>query len=86
MPSLEGIHYASKRVKGWMKPSRRKVGLAFQPAKAQVIYQPLGVVGIIYADSGPIVVSLFATQNRGDFAELEATHGRVAELLLDAWG
>jgi len=42
-------------------------------------------VGIMYADSGPIVVSLFVTQNRGDFAELEATHGRVAEMLLNAW-
>jgi beta-lactamase class A len=43
-------------------------------------------VGIIYSDGGPIVVSVFATQNRGDFFELEATHGRIAELLLDAWG
>ena len=42
--------------------------------------------GIIYADSGAIVVSCFATQNRGDYAELEAAHGRVAEMLLDAWG
>jgi hypothetical protein len=29
---------------------------------------------------------VFATQNRGDFFELEATHGRIAEALLDAWG
>lgn len=43
-------------------------------------------VGIIYADSGPIVVALFVNQNRGDFDEVEATHGRVAEMLLDAWG
>jgi len=43
-------------------------------------------VGIIYSESGPIVVSVFATQNRGDFLALEAMHGRVAEMLLDAWG
>jgi len=43
-------------------------------------------VGIIYAGSSPIVVSIFATQNRGDFLELEATHGRIAEQLLEAWG
>ena len=43
-------------------------------------------VGIIYADSGPIVVALFVNQNRGDFDEVEATHGRVAEMLVDAWG
>lgn len=47
MPSLHGIHYASKHLKGWMKPSRRAVGLAFQPASAKVIYQPLGVIGVI---------------------------------------
>jgi beta-lactamase class A len=43
-------------------------------------------VGLIYSANGPIVVSIFATQNRGDFFELEATHGRIAEMLLDAWG
>jgi beta-lactamase class A len=43
-------------------------------------------IGIIYSEGGPIVVSIFATQNRGDFFELEATHGRIAELLLDTWG
>lgn len=41
--------------------------------------------GIIYGEGGPIVVSVFATQNRGDFYELEDTEGRIAELLLDAW-
>ncbi|HET9221063.1 MAG TPA: serine hydrolase, partial [Roseiflexaceae bacterium] len=43
-------------------------------------------VGIIYGASGPIVVALFVSQNRGDFFEVEATHGRIAEALLDAWG
>jgi beta-lactamase class A len=42
--------------------------------------------GIIYSDSGPLVIAMFATQNRGDFFELEATHGRVAEAILDLWG
>jgi hypothetical protein len=43
-------------------------------------------VGIIYSASGPMVVALFVSQNRGDFFEVEATHGRIAEALLDAWG
>lgn len=42
--------------------------------------------GIIYSGNGPIVVSVFATQNRGDFFELEATLGLIAEDLLDDWG
>ena len=31
MPSLHAIHYSAKRVKKWMKPSRRSVGLASCP-------------------------------------------------------
>jgi len=67
MPSLHAIHYASKHLKGWMKPSRRAVGIAFQPASAKVIYQPLGVVGVIvpwnyplYLAIGPLVGALAA--------------------------
>ncbi|RON11967.1 coniferyl aldehyde dehydrogenase [Pseudomonas frederiksbergensis] len=67
MPSLHGIHYASRHLKGWMKTSRRKVGLAFQPASAKVVYQPLGVVGVIvpwnyplYLAIGPLVGALAA--------------------------
>ncbi|SDY68705.1 coniferyl aldehyde dehydrogenase [Pseudomonas sp. NFIX28] len=67
MPSLHGIHYASKHLKGWMKPSRRKVGAAFQPASAKVVYQPLGVIGVIvpwnyplYLAIGPLVGALAA--------------------------
>jgi coniferyl-aldehyde dehydrogenase len=37
MPSLHGIHYASRHSRGWMKASRRKVGMAFQPAAAKVV-------------------------------------------------
>src|SRR5262249_17897472 len=43
-------------------------------------------VGIIYSASGPILVALFVSQNRGDYFEVEATHGRIAEAVLDAWG
>jgi beta-lactamase class A len=43
-------------------------------------------VGIIYAPSGPIVVSVFTNANRGSFFDLEATIGRIAEDALDAWG
>ncbi|MFJ4196372.1 coniferyl aldehyde dehydrogenase [Pseudomonas sp. NPDC089534] len=58
MPSLHGIHYASRHLKGWMKPSRRKVGLAFQPASAKVVYQPLGVVGVIVPWNYPLFLAI----------------------------
>jgi len=67
MPSLHGIRYAKRRLRKWMKPSRRSVGLAFQPASAKVVYQPLGVVGIIvpwnyplYLAIGPLIGALAA--------------------------
>lgn len=67
MPSLHGIDYASKHLGKWMKPSRRSVGLAFQPAAAKVVYQPLGVVGVIvpwnyplYLAFGPLIGALAA--------------------------
>ncbi|HSC83613.1 MAG TPA: aldehyde dehydrogenase family protein, partial [Pseudomonas sp.] len=58
MPSLHGIDYASKRLKKWMKPSRRAVGAAFQPAAAKVIYQPLGVVGVIVPWNYPLFLAI----------------------------
>ena len=58
MPSVQGIHYASKHLKGWMKASRRKVGLAFQPAAAKVVYQPLGVVGVIVPWNYPLFLAV----------------------------
>ena len=58
MPSLQGIHYACGHLKKWMKPSRRSVGMAFQPASAKVIYQPLGVVGVIVPWNYPLFLAM----------------------------
>ena len=58
MPSLHGIHYATQRIKKWMKPSRRSVGMQFMPASAKVVYQPLGVVGVIVPWNYPLFLSI----------------------------
>ena len=42
-------------------------------------------VGIITYPGGPLVISIFTNQNTGDFFELEATQGRIAELLVNTW-
>ena len=67
LSSLGDIAYCSKRLKQWMKPSRRHVPLHMQPASAKVIYQPVGVVGIIvpwnyplFLAMGPLVTALSA--------------------------
>ncbi|QGZ28832.1 coniferyl aldehyde dehydrogenase [Stutzerimonas stutzeri] len=90
MPSLHGIRYAKRRLRQWMKPSRRSVGIAFQPASAKVIYQPLGVVGIIvpwnyplYLAIGPLIGAL-AAGNRVMLKMSESTPatGRLLKALL----
>jgi beta-lactamase class A len=45
-------------------------------------------VGIMYAPApaGAIVMSVFTNANTGSFFDLEATEGRVAEDILNAWG
>ncbi|WP_248769514.1 coniferyl aldehyde dehydrogenase [Pseudomonas sp. MWU12-2345] len=58
MPSLHGIQHARRHLKGWMKASRRRVGLAFQPASAKVVYQPLGVIGVIVPWNYPLFLSI----------------------------
>jgi beta-lactamase class A len=42
-------------------------------------------VGILYYEGGPSIISVFTNQNRGDFVELEATIGRIAEDLINTW-
>ncbi|MNF39463.1 Coniferyl aldehyde dehydrogenase [compost metagenome] len=88
MPSLHGIHYVAKRLRKWMKPSRRSVGMAFQPASAKVVYQPLGVVGVIvpwnyplYLAIGPLVGAL-AAGNRVMIKMSESTPA-TSQLLKD---
>lgn len=58
MPTIMGINYAIKHLKKWMRRSKRHVGLLFQPAQAFVMYQPLGVIGIITPWNYPIFLSL----------------------------
>ncbi len=66
-PSLEEIKGALRHGRGWMKARRAGVGKWFIPARAQVLPQPLGVVGIIvpwnyplYLAIGPMAAALAA--------------------------
>lgn len=58
LTSVEGINMAIKKTRKWMKPSKRAVGMLFAPAKNQVRYQPLGVVGIIVPWNYPIFLAI----------------------------
>ncbi|MCG9739591.1 coniferyl aldehyde dehydrogenase [Shewanella insulae] len=58
MPCVNNINYTLKKLKGWMKPSRRHAGILLAPAKVQVQYQPLGIVGIIVPWNFPVMLSI----------------------------
>lgn len=67
MPAIQGIDFALKNLRDWMQPSKRHVGMLFQPASSKVHYQPKGVVGVIvpwnyplYLAMGPLVAALGA--------------------------
>jgi len=42
-------------------------------------------VGILFYEGGPTIISVFTNQNRGDFFELEATLGLIAEEIVREW-
>ncbi|MGE1083280.1 coniferyl aldehyde dehydrogenase [Pseudomonas shirazensis] len=58
LPTVQGLRDAERQLQRWMRPSRRKVGLAFQPASARVEYQPLGVIGIIVPWNYPLFLAI----------------------------
>ncbi len=58
VPNLGNIHYTIKHLKKWLKPSRRKLSPQLMPASAKVVYQPLGVVGIVVPFNYPLFLSL----------------------------
>jgi len=56
--SLNGIRDALAHGRRWMRPQRRSVGLWLRPANAQVLPQPLGVVGIVVPWNYPLFLAM----------------------------
>jgi len=46
-PVLAAIRHTRKHLAQWMKPKRVAVPLELRPGRARILYQPLGVVGVI---------------------------------------
>jgi coniferyl-aldehyde dehydrogenase len=55
---LSGIRHIRHHLAGWMKPQRRAVHWTFRPGKARILYQPLGVIGVISPWNYPLMLSL----------------------------
>ena len=58
VPTLGAIRHARRHVGAWMKPRRQRIDPAFQPAKAWIRREPLGVIGIISPWNYPLQLAL----------------------------
>ena len=58
IPVLGEIKHAKRHLKKWMRPSLRKVHISTLPARAKVVYQPKGVVGVISSWNYPVLLCL----------------------------
>ena len=47
LTTLTAIRHTSRHLARWMRPRRVTVGLELMPARARILCQPLGVIGII---------------------------------------
>lgn len=56
-PCIEGIKHMRKHLSGWMKPERRPTSINFLLAKARILRQPLGVIGIISPWNYPVYLA-----------------------------
>lgn len=55
---LGEIRHNRKNLRRWMKPQKARFSVQFPFAKAQIIYQPKGVIGIIGAWNVPVLLTL----------------------------
>jgi acyl-CoA reductase-like NAD-dependent aldehyde dehydrogenase len=92
--SLNAIRHARKHVKDWMRERPRRLDWPLQPARAWVMPQPLGVVGVIAPWNYPIFLTMaplagaLAAGNRVMLKLSEftpATSDRIAKLIADAF-
>lgn len=58
MTTIGDINYTLHNLRRWMKPEKREVALQFMPASNTVMFQPLGVVGIIVPWNYPLYLSI----------------------------
>lgn len=58
LPVLNNLKYCIHNVKRWMKPKGRKAGMLLMPARVKVMYQPLGVVGVMVPWNFPVMLSV----------------------------
>jgi coniferyl-aldehyde dehydrogenase len=86
LPALASARHALKHLASWMKPKRVPVGLELMPGRARILYQPVGVVGIISPWNYPFqlaIVPLIAALAAGNRVMLKPSEltPRTSEFL-----
>ncbi len=90
-PVLSSARETLKNLGGWMKPKRVGAGLELLPGQARILYQPVGVVGIISPWNYPFQLALMpliaalAAGNRVMLKPSELTP-RTSDFLADFLG
>ncbi|MCW1381728.1 coniferyl aldehyde dehydrogenase [Novosphingobium sp. KCTC 2891] len=90
MPSISLIRYSQKKMKAWSKPDKRQVNfpLNLLGAKAEVRYEPKGVIGIVSPWNFPVglcmgpLAQAFAAGNRAMIKPSEFTE-RTSDLMAE---
>ena len=57
-PALSGIAHARRSLRRWMRPERRPTGRWFHPGRSRVLFQPLGVAGIVVPWNYPVYLAI----------------------------
>ena len=89
-PIQTAIRHARRHLSAWMAPKPVSVRLELMPAGARILYQPVGVVGIISPWNYPLnlaivpMVAALAAGNRVMLKPSELTP-RTADLMADCW-
>ncbi|MCB2110776.1 MAG: aldehyde dehydrogenase family protein [Defluviimonas sp.] len=88
--AVQAINHARRHLKRWMRPERRSVGWLLRPGRAEIRFQPKGVIGIMAPWNYPFnlvlvpLVSAIAAGNRAMVKPSElapASAAALAELL-----
>jgi coniferyl-aldehyde dehydrogenase len=58
IPLVDEIRYVKRNLRHWMQTRSVPVNWQFLPSRAKIIYQPLGVVGVIGAWNYPVLLTL----------------------------
>ena len=57
-PLIDEIRFVKRNLRRWMKPRSVAANWQFLPSRAKILFQPLGVVGVVGAGNYPILLTM----------------------------